>query len=345
LFFVTNPTSVHGFFRKDSSSTTATTGVATAAAFDVTTTSNISRSVTLIKTVSTVSRNKSTPQLKPNVENVLEQQEKDFEKTQAAKTKTDDHDDHDSPNRPHEDLIFEGEFEYQSDLLPMSTLSSPQELAEFFMDPKNRDLVIKGGGNPCDSIPPSHELYESWKTNAQVVNSVPPNYQNEEILAVHSTVHLVPGLSIEAVSYTGCKVNMDPKSRLPFYEFTLVREDYNGIGRRPMVWMFNKITGKSKPHGTDDNDHPGSSQTFALSRVTIQPDPNENGCRVHYYAHVKVASKLPNNLLRILPLPKRAVEDKVSHSIVAQMEREGVASINKFAKALGEWIEKRHPLQ
>jgi hypothetical protein len=281
---------------------------------------------------------------------VLQQEQQQFEK---AKEEDDNVFHDDSEEHRHEDLVFEGSFECQSELLPMATTSSPKDLLEFFLNPENRDLVVKGGGNPCDIIPPAENLYDEWTKHAKIVNSSPPTGQHEEILAVYSDVHLVPGLYISATSYTGCKVLTEPDTKLPYYEFTLVKEDYEGKGSRPMVWVFDKVTGKhssnndkgtsSTSDDNNDNGHEGSSQTYALSRVTIRPDAQQNGCRVCYYGHVKVVSKLPKRMLRILPLPKRTVEAKVSQSIVSQLEREGIKSVDKFASALGNWTRARFP--
>jgi hypothetical protein len=294
--------------------------------------------------------------LKPDVDSVIRAEARRYQRA-----KGDSKIFHDMTNQ--EDLVFEGTFEYQSDLLPSWITSSPSDLMDFFLQPENRDLVIKGGGNPCEIIPPSSTLYDEWKRNSQIVQSSPPDGQHEQILAVYSDVHLVPGLSINAVSYTGCKVLTEPQTALPYYEFTLVKEDYQGKGSRPMVWVFDKITGKHSKSNSkkimqpaeslllydtnniQNNYQESNSRTYALSRVTIKHDAKHNGCRVCYYGHVKVVSKLPKRMLRILPLPKRTVENKVSQSIVTQLEREGVQSIDKFAQALGNWTRARFPQQ
>jgi hypothetical protein len=291
--------------------------------------------------------------LKPDVDAVIRAQERRYQRAKGNSKLFPD----DQSNQ--EDLVFEGTFEYQSDLLPPSITSSPSDLMQFFLKPENRDLVIKGGGNPCEVIPPTPALYDEWKRNSKIVQSSLPDGQNEEILVVYSDVHLVPGLSINAVTYTGCKVLTEPHTALPYYEFTLVKEDYQGKGSRPMLWVFDKVTGKHSNNSkkilrpaesseinyhddnTNNNGQENKSRTYALSRVSIKHDTKQDGYRVHYYGHVKVVSELPKRMLRILPLPKRTVESKVSQSIVTQLEREGIQSVDKFAKALGNWTQAR----
>lgn len=264
-----------------------------------------------------------------------------------------------------EGLVFEGTFNYQSDIIsiPTAVMSAPAtDLNEFFSDPKNRDLAIKGGGNPCKNIPLTPELHDEWTIQSKVVNSTPPNgnknddCRNEEVLAVYSEVPIVPGLSLRAISYTGCKTMKEPTSALPYYEFTLLNESYQPVGKKAMTWIFDKITGnkKDKAKSGKDSKHidilPGKKndpqvttdvntrKTYALSRVTLEPFPQDGGCKICYYGHVKLT--LSKKFLHMLPLPTKVVQSKVNNSIRKQLERECTRSIEKFAGALNRWNER-----
>ena len=273
------------------------------------------------------------------------------------------------------DLVFEGEFNYQSDIvqIPTTALSSPAtDLFEFFSDPKNRDLVIKGGGNHCESVPLTPELHDEWTSQSKIVNSTPPNGntngRNEEILAVHSEVPIVPGLSLRAVSYTGCKTMTEPTSALPYYEFTLLKESYQPVGKKAMTWIFDKVTGNKKKNrvqdkidgensegskannailgkksdievSTGDGSSNGTSRkTYALSRVMLKPCPQDGGCKICYYGHVRLT--LSKKFLHMLPLPTKVVQTKVNKSIRRQLESECTRSIQKFSGALNKWNER-----
>jgi len=172
------------------------------------------------------------------------------------------------------DLVFEGEFRYESDVLPVPfSAVSPraEDLFEFFSDPENRDLVIKGGGNECERIPLTPEWHEEWTSQSEIVNSTPPGRgnnnhrgdpcRNEEILAVYSEVPIVPGLSLRAVSYTGCKTMKEQATALPCYEFTLLREDYQAVGKKAMTWIFDKVTGNRNNHDRGNCDEDGTNGT------------------------------------------------------------------------------------
>ena len=121
------------------------------------------------------SSNKGKSSLRPpNVDHLIRKEERVYKQSRSTSSSLGDDDDSSSSSQQ-EDLVFEGTFEYESELLPLSTTSSPNALHSFFLNPKNRDLVIKGGGNPIETIPPSQELYDAWTSQSQVVDSTPPN--------------------------------------------------------------------------------------------------------------------------------------------------------------------------
>jgi hypothetical protein len=226
-------------------------------------------------------------------------------------------------------LHFEGAFTHDSDPLPNT---SPRQIMDFFHDSEHRSLLLKGGDNPHKSISPTRELLEQWRSQAAIVNSISPT-DDDPILAISSTVSLLPGLSIQAVSVLGCKFLQNPTTLLPIYEFTLIKDDYNAEGARFMVWLFNQVTGNSNKDKAN-----ACRKTHALSRISMEH--TLNGMVMKYSGMVKVSCKIPRRLLSVLPLSKKKAESKVSKAIVKQLEKEGLRSIQKFQTALKEWLER-----
>ena len=265
-------------------------------------------------------------------------------------SRTPDNLQHAAADNDDEGLVFEGEFHYQSDIVPIpkgAMMSPATDLYDFFSDPKNRDLAIKGGGNPCESIPLTPELHQEWTSQSKIVQSTPPSNSNqnndEEILAVYSEVPIVPGLSLRACSYTGCKTMKEPNSALPYYEFTLLKESYQPVGKKAMTWIFDKVTGNKKTNGDHRKDSTpktsiaaaarsnvstiegvnsdsSSRKTYALSRVMLKPFPQDGGCKICYYGHVRLT--LSKKFLHMLPLPAKVVQRTVNKSIRKQLESE-----------------------
>ena len=276
-------------------------------------------------------------------------------------------------------LVFEGTFEYESDIIPIPTklliLSSsegegrgrggpirsrnnhndhtittnpPRLLLDFFLDRHHRDLAIKGGGNECKCIPNTPELYQEWSIQSKLVNSTPPtsfsssfstsnnggnnhhnirnnnddddNDENEEILAIYSTVPIVPGLALRATSIIGCKtmlkkqqpgLELEPeqlvvpsKSRngghtttsngttnrindsnqlpllLPYYEFTTLQESYEPVGKKTMTWIFNKITGTKNDNNNTANSNSSNNSSSKRKIDSSSSSSSTCVCRV-----------------------------------------------------------------
>ena len=285
-----------------------------------------------------------------------------------------------------EGLVFEGTFRCKSDLVPMPAPLAPPgaagDLFEFFSDPGNRDLVLKGGGNRCERVPLTPELREEWISQSRIVRSTPPvgnaragagggHHRNEEVLAVYSEVPIAPGLSLRAVSYTGCKTMRDATTALPYYEFTLLKETYRPVGKKAMTWIFDRVMGshgdrirrgggagvpgetgtdvrraQPEPGGGSErgaSGDDGGPKAYALSRVTLEPLPGDGGCKICYYGHVRLS--LSKRFLHMLPLPIGVVRSRVNRSIKRQLERECTRSIEKFQRALCEWNETNNAHQ
>ena len=161
------------------------------------------------------------------------------------------------------------------------------------------------------------------------------------MILISSTVSILPGLSIAAKSWMGCKLLHHEKSRLPVYEFTLIKDDYKPEGVKFMVWLFNQVTGNSNNSNANDNMGNSNRQTHGLSRIYIEPATDgSQGLVMHYFGFVKVSCTVPRRVISLLPLSKAKAEQKVSTAIVKQLKSEGVQSLQKFQAAFEEWLSR-----
>jgi hypothetical protein len=251
------------------------------------------------------------------------------------------------------ELNFQGQFYHDAETIPITEVST-HRLFSFFQNPVNRNLVLKGGGNPTEYIPATQDICETWGAQSRIVKSAPPTIAAKDddddttsVLAIYSTVPLLPGLSIRAVSYTGCKLLAHPQTSLPMYEFTLIYETYSAVGTKPMVWIYNQLTGggagvggNTQQHRAVEEEAPSTCHTHALSRITMEPDAESGMFRLCYFGMVQVSCSIPRRLLKILPFSQRKIEAKVSKAIVKQLKREGLQSIEKFRTALEIWAKR-----
>lgn len=236
-------------------------------------------------------------------------------------------------------LDFEGKFRCSEALHPAENW---ERTRHFFQEPDNRNLLLKGGDNPLEAIPATAELYDVWETQSRIVKSQRPD-RDEEIVAIYTTVPLFPGLHIDAVSYAGVKL-IDHWPKLPMYEVTLIKEYYLPRGSKTMEWLFGRIAGsdsqKQQQYHMKDGKQFVSSpsrQTHAMTRVSLDADDSGESIQILYSGHVKVSCIVPRNVIRFLPFSKHALEAKVSKSIVKQLKREGVVSLQKYKKAWNDW--------
>jgi hypothetical protein len=260
---------------------------------------------------------------------------------------------------------FEGTFVHKTPPLPQTSLP---HVLEFFQDSQHWQLVLKGGANPTRQVPATPELYQLWTEQSKIVQSVAPSGQ-DPIVAITSTVPLLPGLSVDAVSYMGCKFLQNPKTLLPVYEFTLIKDEYIPRGIKPMVWIFSQVTGiKSGKNHIDlmqgsNYDSSGSGEdashrkTHGLSRIfmdsgggvvddTIGGSEGTStagaveGLVMHYFGFVKVSCSIPHRVLGMLPFSKEKIEAKVGKAMAKQLEAEGVSSLDKFQAAFEAWVRR-----
>ena len=276
-------------------------------------------------------------------------------------------DDHRSTDKTTARLQFQGEFRHHQ-LVPFQVSQLlPNQLHDFFKHQHHRNLLLKGGHNPTEEIPRTHELLEEWTQRSTTVSSTPPMWrrsdpnhhhqeyeQNHSVVAVHSTVPIVPGLSIKAVSYMGCRLLPNPDNHhFPMYEFTLIQDRYHAHGTKALVWLYRKVTGEAAPSSSSSSssshkEQPlmaagtsptGSRTTHGLCRISLEPD--KEALRLSIYSMVRVSCSLPMSLLRVLPLSKQRIESKISASMAKQLKSEVLESADKIHSALQAWMAEQ----
>eukprot|EP00429_Kryptoperidinium_foliaceum_P005298 CAMPEP_0176010668 /NCGR_PEP_ID=MMETSP0120_2-20121206/4888_1 /TAXON_ID=160619 /ORGANISM="Kryptoperidinium foliaceum, Strain CCMP 1326" /LENGTH=304 /DNA_ID=CAMNT_0017343509 /DNA_START=104 /DNA_END=1015 /DNA_ORIENTATION=+ len=238
------------------------------------------------------------------------------------------------------DLNFHGEFHHHEDLpIPRALWSTPH-FFQFFKHREHRNHLLKGGGNPTEEQTIDARVLEAWSARSRVVSSAPPmpfhlHHEQEghhSVVAIYSTVPIIPGLFIKAVSFMGCRLLSHPQTLLPMYEFTLIEDQYQPHGKKPLVWLYNKVTGDSTSAMVQECSMTaggggrtvGSRSTDGLFRMTLEP--RDKTLRLSYFSMVKVSCSLPKRLLKILPLSKQRLEDKISASMAKQIQSEVMES-------------------
>ncbi|CAB9501453.1 expressed unknown protein [Seminavis robusta] len=203
-------------------------------------------------------------------------------------------------------LNFLVELNLSSDPLPHST--TKEEVSGFLKDPETRKLMLSAAGSrEVDEVPLNSELESLWKEccKEEYGENLLPG-EGDCILAT-TTVTKLPGVSLNNKIYNGVKQFTDEETGIPKFTFMMVGEEQSARG--PLVWIFNKLTGKK-----EEEEASLKPSGFAASHVSVVQDEDGN-LAFNYDATIKITVKFPATLLKILPTTKEKAEASASASI------------------------------
>jgi len=228
-------------------------------------------------------------------------------------------------------LNFVGIVRSESSAAP---LASPEKILEFFQIDENRNaLVTAGNRKPCTESIPSPELLQLWRKKAVMNGGTKPD-ESDVVLQVTTGGMHFPGLTLKSVVLIGSKlVPSTASNNFPEFEFVLIDDEQQVEGAKPIVWIFNQLTGASKKKVAKKDDGP-----LSITRVSAKPPPDENGIIFFIDGHLKVSVKFPSFLLKILPMKKEKAEEQGSQAIQQAVEKESKEGLLAFRDLYEAWI-------
>ena len=217
---------------------------------------------------------------------------------------------------------------FESSIAP---LVSSEKMFEFFKVETNRNcLVTAGNSKPCETITPSPELLQLWKIKAELTGGTEPN-EGDVVLQINTGGIKFPGLTLQSVAMIGCKLVTSAVSNFPEYQFVLIDDAQQVEGAKPVVWIFNQLTGSSKKVRKP------SDGPLSITRVSAKLTDDEQGFVFFNEGYLKIFVKFPAFLLRILPVSKEKAEEQGSMSIQKAIEKDVETSILAFRDLYGAW--------
>lgn len=117
-----------------------------------------------------------------------------------------------------------------------------------------------------------------------------------------------PGLTLFSTVCNGCNLVRDTAGR-PKYEFILLAEKQSASGAAPVVWLFNKMTGKSK-----ESQEEFLKTTNEVKSVASIVDSGDS-VALKFVVDVKIYVVFPKSLMKILPASKEKMEEQGSASV------------------------------
>ena len=143
-----------------------------------------------------------------------------------------------------------------------------------------------------------------------------------------------------------------PQVNVPEYQFVLLDEDFEAEGPPPLVWIFNRLTGKGRGNMRRHNletsamsDTPHLFHAFLKVYPSIYSQRNiqkPNSMVVfHAHSHVEINISFPAVLLKILPVPKEVITRQGSQALRRSMKRDVIPGIRKFRRDFIQYAKRR----
>mmetsp|Transcript_4822 Transcript_4822/g.6743 ORF Transcript_4822/g.6743 Transcript_4822/m.6743 type:complete len:302 (-) Transcript_4822:85-990(-) len=227
-------------------------------------------------------------------------------------------------------LTFIAETVVKSD--PVPTCSADKMLKFMDMEENLACLVTAGDKNPYQLVgDPSDELVSDWQKLAIELEGAEPT-SSDRVLKVKTGGIQLPGLKLTSEAVIGAKVVTSENSKdFPYYEFCLIADTNTVEGPKPLVAIFNTLTGANKKEKKK-----GGSPT-SLTRVSVETG-EEGKIMFQTKGFLKIAVKFPTFLFRILPVSKEKAEQQGSEAVEKAIVRDTEAATEYFRNKYEEWI-------
>ena len=220
-------------------------------------------------------------------------------------------------------LRFAGDLVFACDPVPGAT---SLELVRFLTGEECRRLLLGAGGTrDVESLPESSALRRMWSAQASsgFAGDVPE--RGDEFLRTDTVVRF-PGLALTNTVVNGFAVVDEGESSAECVSL-LIGESRVTSGRRPLVWLFDKLTGDGRRQ-PEEYSQPKARVVSRTSVVATEDGTPAFRVDVRF----RVSIEFPRTLLRLLPTSKENMESKGSAAIERAMSKD-------FGKAV-EGVQK-----
>lgn len=222
-------------------------------------------------------------------------------------------------------LNFKSSFAADSELVPAS---STENALAFFQDHGHLSF---DDSMPSSRVPLTPDLFEKWKQACLSVGASIPDVERDNILSVRTAGVSIPGLKVEYSFIIGSKLVQHPDTRLPAFEFVLIKDETTARGIRPILWIFKKIT--------DSKRGQRRTGTKFFSRVAIrQSDDDKKAFFFSCDGTMDMNFRVPSVLVRVLGRDKEKSEKRMSKVITEQIEKDMVRSLARWQERYKSWV-------
>lgn len=222
-------------------------------------------------------------------------------------------------------LNLAGSFDLTSKNLP----KVKDEDFSAFLEENYYLFASAGGKREMTQIELTPEMLTVWKEACSSSGAEQPDGESDKLIQVRTGGISFPGLKVESLVKIGVKkIYKEDSNKL--YEFTLLGDEQEVKGLKPVVWIYEKLTGANEK---DSNDR---QSTSSLTTV-IYNDVNDSKITFSINSQLMINVFFPAFLLKILPTNKEKAEESGGKSLTSVLKKDVIASMTAFEKA---YIEK-----
>lgn len=227
-----------------------------------------------------------------------------------------------------ETLRFAGDLTFCCESVPDATY---QEMVRFLIGDDCRRLLLSAGGTrDVESLPHSADLQRMWsmQVSSGFAENIPEN--GDKFLRTDTVVRF-PGLRLTNTVVNGFVVDR-MKSSAPECVSLLIGESRATSGRKPLVWLFNKLTGDGQHQQPQEYSQP---KARVVTRTSVVE--REDGATFQVDVRFQVLIDFPKTLLRFLPASKEKMEAKGSAAIKRAMSKDFEKAIKGVRRGFLEY--------
>jgi hypothetical protein len=225
-------------------------------------------------------------------------------------------------------LTFLANFTADSNPVPAA---SPEKVLKYFQNPKHLSF---GASMPSSRVNPTPELVEQWTRACHAMGANPPNLEKDMILSVRTGGISIPGLAIEWSAYIGATLILQPDTRLPAFEFVLIKDENSARGVRPLMWVYEKVMG-SKNGGEAGSK--STRETLFLSRIAMKPTQEKGEFVFNCEGSMEIKCEVPNVMLKATRVNKAKSETRMSKLIGNQIEKDMEKAMKYWQETYTQW--------
>jgi len=232
-----------------------------------------------------------------------------------------------------------------------------KDLVDFFRTDAYLQLPIGTRNRVTLAKDVTPDLLAKWREEAERMGAALPedDGNSDKVLELSVTTPFLV-FDIHNVAKIGVKLLPNPQGKgsgnqivCPEFQFTLLEEKFWADGPPPLVWIFNQLTGIDRPGrstasggggggGDDEREGRYGHPNHALYRVRAVV--SDDGTRLAFGSRMETELNIrfPAELLRIIPVDKRIIEERGSRSLRESMERDVPPGVDAFRESYLEWL-------